>query len=149
MELHPHFQQRDLFNFVMAQGIQPIGYSPIGSPARPARDTTPEDTCDLEDPEIRAIAAAHGVHPAVICVKWALQNGQVPIPFSTTRKNFRANLLAAVQDPLSPQEMERIAAIDKNCRLIKGQVFLWEGASGWENLWDQAGEIDRTGWKGV
>lgn len=35
MELHPHFQQRDLFNFVMAQGIQPIGYSPIGSPARP------------------------------------------------------------------------------------------------------------------
>ncbi len=149
MELHPHFQQRDLFNFVMAQGIQPIGYAPIGSPARPARDTTPEDTCDLEDPEIRAIAAAHGVHPAVICVKWALQNGQVPIPFSTTRKNFRANLLAAVQDPLSPQEMERIAAIDKNCRLIKGQVFLWEGASGWENLWDQAGEIDRTGWKGV
>lgn len=85
----------------------------------------------------------------MICVKWALQNGQVPIPFSTTRKNFRANLLAAVQDPLSPQEMERIAAIDKNCRLIKGQVFLWEGASGWENLWDQAGEIDRTGWKGV
>ena len=45
--------------------------------------------------------------------------------------------------------MERIAAIDKNCRLIKGQVFLWEGASGWENLWDETGEIDRTGWKGV
>ena len=34
------------------------------------------------------------------------------------------------------QEMDRIAAIDQNCRLIKGQVFLWEGASGWEDLWD-------------
>lgn len=148
MELHPHFQQRALFDFVVENGIQPIGFSPIGSPKRPERDTTPEDTCDLEDPALKEIAQAHGVHPAVICIKWALQNGQVPIPFSTTRKNFRANLLAATEDPLTEEEMARLAAIDKNCRLIKGQVFLWEGAASWENLWDEAGEIDRTGWKG-
>jgi hypothetical protein len=40
--------------------------------------------------------------------------------------------------------MEAIAKIDKNCRLIKGQVFLWEGAKGWEDLWDLDGEI--AGW---
>src|SRR5690606_16343573 len=52
MELHPHFQQPELFDFVRANGIQPIGYSPIGSPARPERDRTADDTVDIEDPVI-------------------------------------------------------------------------------------------------
>ena len=37
--------------------------------------------------------------------------------------------------------MEAIGKEDKNCRLIKGQVFLWEGAGGWEDLWDPDGVI--------
>src|SRR5690242_117140 len=56
MELHPHFQQPELFNFVRANGIEPIGYSPIGSPGRPERDRTADDTVDVEDPVIVAIA---------------------------------------------------------------------------------------------
>src|SRR5438045_5343218 len=54
MELHPHFQQKELFAFVRSQAIQPIAYSPIGSPGRPERDRTPEDTVDVEDPVIVA-----------------------------------------------------------------------------------------------
>lgn len=41
MELHPCFQQPELFRYCLEQGIQPIGFCPIGSPARPERDTTP------------------------------------------------------------------------------------------------------------
>jgi hypothetical protein len=37
--------------------------------------------------------------------------------------------------------MQAIAGIDKNCRLIKGQVFLWESAKSWEDLWDLDGTI--------
>ena len=44
MELHPHFQQPELFRFVVENGVQPIGYCPLGSPGRPERDRTPEDT---------------------------------------------------------------------------------------------------------
>ena len=33
--------------------------------------------------------------------------------------------------------------IDQNNRLIKGQVFLWEGAKGWEDLWDVDGTITK------
>ncbi|MDR3719523.1 MAG: aldo/keto reductase, partial [Bryobacteraceae bacterium] len=83
MELHPHFQQQELFDFVRAHGIQSVGYCPIGSPGRPERDRTPEDTVDVEDPVIQKIARRLGVHPAVVCVKWAVQRGQTPIPFST------------------------------------------------------------------
>ena len=141
MELHPHFQQPDLFRYVMEQGIQPIGFSPIGSPARPDRDRTPEDTVDTEDPVIVQIAARLGVHPAVVCVKWAVQRGQVPIPFSTHRANYLANLRAVVDDPLNDDEMRAIAEIDRNNRLIKGQVFLWKDGQPWEDLWDLDGRV--------
>lgn len=141
MEMHPHFQQPEFFAYLKEHGIEPIGFSPIGSPARPERDRTPEDTSPTEDPVIRAIAAKHGVHPAVICVQWAIQRGQTPIPFSSTRRNYLANLRAAVSESLSEEEMKAIAAIDRNCRLIKGQVFLWRDNQNWEDLWDVNGVI--------
>jgi alcohol dehydrogenase (NADP+) len=141
MELHPHFQQPDLFKFVVDNGIVPIGFSPIGSPTRPDRDKTTEDTVDIEDPVIVKIAHRLGVHPAVVCVKWAVQRGQVPIPFSIYRDQYLGNLKAVVSDPLTDEEMQAMAGIDKNCRLIKGQVFLWEGAKSWEDLWDLDGVI--------
>jgi alcohol dehydrogenase (NADP+) len=141
MELHPHFQQPALFDYVRKAGLVAIGYSPVGSPARPERDRTPEDTVDIEDPVIKRIAAQHGIHPATLCVKWAVQRGQVPIPFSVTRKNFLANLQATISPPLSDQEMRDIAATDRNCRLIKGQVFLWRENQDWEDLWDVHGKI--------
>lgn len=141
MELHPHFQQPGLFDYVRSQNIAPVGYCPLGSPGRPERDRTPEDTSPLEDPFIRRIAAAHNTHPAAICLKWAVQRGQTPIPFSSTRRNIRANLAAVTSAPLTESEMNAIAAIDRRCRLIKGQVFLWKENQDWRDLWDEDGII--------
>ncbi len=141
LELHPHFQQPELYDFVVANGIVPVGYSPIGSPARPERDRTSDDTVDIEDPVMIEVARNHGIHPATLCVKWAEQRGQVPIPFSTKERNLYANLKSVTEDPLTDEEMAAIAGIDKGCRLIKGQVFLWEGADTWEDLWDLDGTI--------
>ena len=143
MELHPHFQQPELFEFVMANGMVPVGYSPIGSPGRPERDRTPEDTVPTEDPVIIRIANRIGVYPAVVCIKWAVQRGQTPIPFSTNRRHYLGNLLGVVREPLTREEMDEIAKIDRNCRLIKGQVFLWKDGQTWEDLWDLSGEITR------
>jgi alcohol dehydrogenase (NADP+) len=139
MELHPHFQQPELFQFVLDNGMQPVGYCPIGSPGRPERDRTPEDTAPAEDPVVLHIAERHGIHPAAVCIKWAVQRGQTPIPFSV--HHYRANLEAVVSDPLTDEEMLSIAAVDRNCRLIKGQVFLWKEGQTWEALWDLNGEI--------
>ena len=141
MELHPHFQQRALLDYCKQHGIVPIGYSPLGSPGRPERDKTDHDTVDMEDPVIVAIAKDHGVHPAAICLKWAVANGQVPIPFSTKERNIRSNLEAVCGDPLTTREKEAIDGIDRDCRLIKGHVFLWEGARDWHDLWDEDGSI--------
>ena len=141
MELHPHFQQPELFGFVKENGIVPIGYSPFGSPSRPERDRTPEDTVDLDDPVILAIAERRSMTPAAVCIQWAIQRGQVPIPFSVKAHQYIASLEAAVAEPLSTEDMVELATIDRGCRLIKGQVFLWESAKGWEDLWDEDGVI--------
>ena len=88
MELHPHFQQPELFDFVRANGIEPVGYCPLGSPGRPERDRTPEDTVDLEDPVILESPGGWAFIPAAVAINWAIQRGQTPIPFSTNPRNY-------------------------------------------------------------
>ncbi len=139
IELHPCFQQQELFDYLVAHNIQPVGYMPIGSPMRPERDIEPDDVADCQLPEMKAIAEAHGVHPAIIALKWALQRGQIPIPFSI--HNYEANLDCTLTEPLTDAEMATIATLEKNNRLVKGHVFLWEGAKDWHALWDEEGVI--------
>lgn len=143
MELHPSFQQPELYDYCVQQGIQPVGFCPIGSPTRPDRDKTPDDVADIEMPELVSIAKAHGVHPAVICLKWAAQRGQIPIPFSIHEAEYVSNLRCTTEDPLTEEEMATLKSLDKNCRLIKGQVFLWQGANDWQDLWDLDGTITK------
>ncbi|MCH8978260.1 MAG: aldo/keto reductase [Armatimonadetes bacterium] len=141
LELHPHFQQPELFNYLVSEHILPVGFSPIGSPSRPERDRTNEDTVDTEDPVILKIADRLNVHPAIVCIKWAVQNGQAAVPFSVKRHQFEASLDAVCAEPLTQEDMQAIANIDKNCRLIKGQVFLWKQNQPWRDLWDEDGKI--------
>jgi len=141
MELHPHFQQPELFQYTVDHGMLPIGYCPLGSPGRPERDRTPEDTVDMEDPVIVGIAERLGVHPAAVCLKWAVQRGQVPIPMSANRRNILANIQAVAGEPLTDEDMAAIAGMDRNCRLVKAPVFLWKAGQTWEALWDLEGEI--------
>lgn len=141
MELHPCFQQPQLLSFVTEQGIIPIGYSPLGSPHRPERDMTDEDVVDMEHPLVVELAKKHNCHPAAICLKWARGNGIVPIPQSTKERNLRSNFESIQNDPLTDEELALLREADCNNRLIKGQVFLWEEAESWHDLWDENGTI--------
>lgn len=143
MECHPLFQQQDLYDYMVSNNIVPVGFCPIGSPTRPERDMTADDLVDIENPVIVAAAERLGVHPAIVCIKWAVQRGHIPIPFSVHEEQYISNLQSATESPLTAEEMSAIAAIDANNRLIKGQVFLWEGSSGWQDLWDLDGEITK------
>lgn len=144
MELHPSFQQPELFAYCVERGIVPVGYCPIGSPNRPERDKTSEDIVDTAIPEIIAIAKKRNIHPVEVCIKWAVAHGHIPIPFSGNEKNIQNNLTAATTKPLTADELAYLSAADKNCRLVKGHVFLWNGASDWRALWDENGII--SGW---
>jgi len=143
MELHPAFQQQELYGYCIEHGIQVIGFCPIGSPTRPDRDKTDSDVVDIEDPVVVEVAKAHNIHPAVVCLKWAVQHGHTPIPFSIRENEYFSNLQSTVVDPLTDEEMEKLKTVDANCRLIKGQVFLWPDANDWHDLWDEDGTITK------
>ena len=140
-EMHVCFQQKEIFDYLTEHKIQPIGFMPLGSPQRPERDMCPEDVADLQTPEMQEIAKAHGCHPALIALKWAHQRGQIPIPFSVHEAEYVSNLKAMTEDPLTEEEMKTIETLERNNRLVKGQVFLWEGAKDWHDLWDEDGKI--------
>ena len=139
IEMHPAFQQRELKEYLEERDILPVGYMPIGSPRRPERDIMEEDIADLEMPQVQAIAKNHGVHPAIVALKWAHQNGQIPIPFSV--HHYYENLECMTADPLTEEEMAVIATLERGNRLVKGQVFLWEGARDWHELWDEQADF--------
>ena len=136
MECHPSFQQQELFDYALSHDIVPIGFCPIGSPSRPERDRTSEDVSDMELEEVVAVAKNHNIHPAVVCLKWAVQRGLCPIPFSVKEPQYISNLKCTTQDPLTDEEMELLKKAERNCRLVKGQVFLWPGADDWTQLWE-------------
>ena len=132
-------QQQEQYDYLVAHNIQPVGYMPLGSPRRPERDICPEDVADMQTPEMQEIAKAHGVHPALIALKWAHQRGEISIPFSV--HNYVSNLKCVTEDPLTEEEMAKIGTLERGNRLVKGQVFLWEGAKDWHDLWDEEGFI--------
>ena len=87
-----------------------------------------------------------GVHPAEVCLKWAAQRGHVAIPFSVKPTQILSNLRCVTERPLTPEMLYALRAVESNSRLIKGQVFLWEGSDSWLDLWDVDGTI--PGWTG-
>lgn len=146
MELHPAFQQGELYQFSKDHGMVVIGFSPMGSPRRPERDKFEGDVADMEHPVVVRIATELGVHPAEVCLKWAAQRGHVAIPFSVKPAQILSNLKAVTQQPLTPAMLNALRSVEANSRLIKGQVFLWEGSGDWLDLWDVDGTI--PGWTG-
>lgn len=141
MEMHPCFQQKELFEYLLLQNIQPIGFMPLGSPTRPDRDIFDEDVADLEMPVLKEIAEAHKVHPANIALKWATQRGEIVIPFSVKEPEYFSNIKCLTEDLLNETEMKKMATLERGNRLVKGQVFLWEHAKDWHDLWDEDGFI--------
>ncbi len=141
MEMHPAFQNTALFDYCTEKSIKSIGYCPLGSPNRPNRDKTPDDVTDVTLDVVVELAAKYDITPAQVCIKWALQNGQIPIPFATQEQNIKSNFDCLSLADFTAQEMLRLKHSDKGCRLVKGQVFLWPGANDYRDLWDEKGFI--------
>jgi 2,5-diketo-D-gluconate reductase A len=104
IELHPTFQQRDLADDCRRRGIAVEAYSPLGQGA------------DLEAPEVRTVAQAHGVAPAQVILRWHLQHGHIVIPKSATPRRIVENLDVDHFD-LSPAELEAIDGLESGSRI--------------------------------
>lgn len=136
VELHPLLQQPELVEYCVSQGIRMTAYSPLGSSDRPDFVKAPGSPVLLDNPVIRSIADSRGCTPAQVLLAWHVQRGISAIPKSVTPSRLRENL-AAAEIELSPADIERIAGLDQNYRLIEGSFWVMEGGP-WtvQTIWD-------------
>jgi len=126
VELHPLLQQPELVEYCASQGIHMTAYSPLGSSDRPDFVKAPDAPVLLDNPVIRSIADGRGCTPAQVLLAWHVQRGISAIPKSVTPSRLRENL-AAAEIELSQADLDQIAGLDQNYRLIDGSFWVMEG----------------------
>lgn len=138
VEMHPFLQQTELVRFCHEHGIHVTAYAPLGSNDRPPRVKDETDPVLLDDPELAAIAEVEERTPADVLLRWSVQRGVVVIPKSVTSSRIVSNLAACAR-PLSPESMERLAAMDRKLRFLKGLAWIHPGSEfeSVEQLWEE------------
>ncbi len=95
IEIHPYWHEDDLVAFCVAHNITVVNYAPVSM----------NNAALMQEPAVLAAAAAHGVTPAQVVIRWGLQHtGGVAIPRSSNRQHMIDNL-AVFSFELTPAEM--------------------------------------------
>ncbi|MGN6272411.1 MAG: aldo/keto reductase [Protaetiibacter sp.] len=106
VELHPAFQQRELRAFAEPLGIRTEAWGPLG-----------QGKYELfGEQAVQDAAAAHGVTPAQVVIRWHLQRGIIVFPKTTSRDRMATNF-AVFGFELSDTELAAIDALDRNLRV--------------------------------
>ena len=135
IELHPYLQQNEMLAFCQQHNISLTAYSPLGSSDRPDRLKSPDEPVVLKDDVIVKIANNHGITPAQVLIAWAIQRGTIVIPKSVNPKRLAENFKSQ-EVKLTPDDMERIASLDKERRYVDGSFWAIGGSAySTESLW--------------
>lgn len=106
IELHPYLTQKDTLAFCKENGIAVEAWSPLGRGRL------------LDDPTLVEIGKKYGKTAAQVTLRWHLQNDVIVIPKSVTPSRIKEN--SDIFDfELTPEDMERIDALNKNARTGK------------------------------
>ena len=115
IELHPYFPQEGMRAVHERLGIQTQAWSPLGKRSAPF----------AEAPVAKA-AAAHGVTPGQVILRWHLHLGSMPLPKSATPERQRHNL-DLLGFELTADEVAAITALGRpDGRLFGGDPDLHE-----------------------
>jgi diketogulonate reductase-like aldo/keto reductase len=109
IELHPYFVQQEMRDAHRKLGILTQSWSPLGKGSAP-----------YEEKPVADAAAAHGVTPAQVILRWQVQLGNVPLPKSATPSRQLENL-DVFGFELSDAEVAAISALTRpDGRLFDG-----------------------------
>jgi 2,5-diketo-D-gluconate reductase A len=120
IELHPWSQRPELVAWLVANGVLPIAYSsllPLASwrsekgQASAKSDDMRAEGAAMDSPFL-AMARKHGVTPAQVLLRWAVQQGFPVLPKSTKPERMRENL-DLFSFALDDVDMRQLAAMDR------------------------------------
>lgn len=104
-EVHPYSQEKELKKFLAEEGIAVQAWYPLGH----------GDKALLEEPLFTELAKKYGKTNAQIILRWQIQDGNIVIPGSKNPAHIKDNF-GLFDFSLSPEEMERISALDQKKR---------------------------------
>jgi 2,5-diketo-D-gluconate reductase A len=106
IELHPAFAQAPLREYLAGKGIATEAWGPLG-----------QGKYDLfGEKALTGAAAAHGVSPAQVAIRWHLQKGIIVFPKTNSRERMAQNF-DVFGFELSAGEMAAIDALDRGQRV--------------------------------
>ena len=105
VELHPHFQQRELREYCKQHGILVESWSPLGG----------SKASVLESEELIRIANLHSKTSAQVVLRWHLQNDLIVIPKSTNAERIKQNF-DVFNFELTTEDMTAIDALNTDQR---------------------------------
>lgn len=116
IELSPYLQNRTVVEWARQHQIHITSYMTLAYGKA------------LSDETLNRIAQKHHATPAQVILAWAIALGYAVIPSSTKRENLASNL-QALDLRLDAEDMQAIAALERNERLVSPQDLAPE--------WDQ------------
>lgn len=129
--MHPYLRNDALHEFCKSRLIHNTAYSPLGSQPKDAQTAPGAEPVrrPLEDPEVIAIAGAHGVSPGSVLIRWGLQRGCSVVPKSRNVDRIQANLKEVLSFDLSEPEMARLSSFEYQHRMVEADIFLKDDAT--------------------
>jgi 2,5-diketo-D-gluconate reductase A len=100
IEMHPEWTQVDQRAYDSEHGIVTESWSPLRRGGGV-----------LGNPVVAGIASAHDVTPGQVVLRWHVQSGVVPIPYSSNPERIASNL-DVFSFELSAEEMDAMATLD-------------------------------------
>lgn len=104
-EVHPYFQEQELKQFLSKEGMVIQAWYPLGH----------GDKALLEEPLFTKLGKKYGKTNAQIILRWHIQDGNIVIPGSKNPAHIKDNF-DLFDFSFTEEEMEKIAALDKNTR---------------------------------
>lgn len=115
VELHPYLTQNKLVDYLRTEGIVVVGYSPLGSPDSPFRNS--DDLSLLEHPVLQEIAEKYKKSVAQILIRYQIDRGIVVVPKSVTKSRIISNF-NVFDFELSAADLETINGMNINLRFL-------------------------------
>ena len=129
VEFHPllYSEQRPLLEFCREHGIVLQAYAPLGSVDGVSQV--------LNNPILTSIAAKHGVTPAEVALRWALNHGVSVLPKSLHSERIHSNaapsLLAARRKQPEGTEHAPASVVDSTTTVVAGSASSRFSECGW------------------
>jgi len=113
IETHVYYTRDSLVKYCLSRHICVTAHSPLGGGKANQEEFT-QTTSPLEDPVVVAIATAHNMTPAQVCLRFLLQRGIVVAAKSSQVSRMQENLQTVDQKmQLSKEDMQQLHGLDK------------------------------------